>query len=233
MWKLSPSIRQTVQKAGQRREICHHRPIQTDLGNESRQTQTKRKEEKSMKRKSIGARHEMIVQPTFIIGTFNQDGTPDFAPITWVSKTCEEGDTCLIVISMYGTKRTKQNVLRTGQLTVNLATTGMLPLVDYFGQTSGKEGLKAALPYAWGRALRVEAPTLDESPWVCECQVASQVATGESDTFFCRIRDVQVDEEIDVEGWGVDLTAFDPVIYSGYYHSLGKYLGAIGDFYQK
>ena len=140
-----------------------------------------------MKRKSIGARHEMIVQPTFIIGTFNQDGTPDFAPITWVSKTCEEGDTCLIVISMYGTKQTKQNVLRTGQLTVNLATTGMLPLVDYFGQTSGKEGLKDALPYAWGRALWVEAPTLDESPWVCECQVASQVATGESDTFFCRI----------------------------------------------
>ena len=186
-----------------------------------------------MKRKSIGARHEMIVQPTFIIGTFNQDGTPDFAPITWVSKTCEEDDTCLIVISMYGTKQTKQNVLRTGQLTVNLATTGMLPLVDYFGQTSGKEGLKAALPYAWGRALCVEAPTLDESPWVCECQVASQVATGESDTFFCRIRDVQVDEKIDVEGWGVDLTAFDPVIYSGYYHSLGKYLGAIGDFYQK
>ena len=79
----------------------------------------------------------------------------------------------------------------------------------------------------------MEAPTLDESPWVCECQVASQVATGESDTFFCRIRDVQVDEEIDVGGWGVDLTAFDPVIYSGYYHSLGKYLGAIGDFYQK
>ena len=59
-----------------------------------------------MKRKSIGARHEMIVQPTFIIGTFNQDGTPDFAPITWVSKTCEEDDTCLIVISMYGTKQT-------------------------------------------------------------------------------------------------------------------------------
>ena len=46
-----------------------------------------------MKRKSIGARHEMIVQPTFIIGTYNEDGTPDFAPITWVSKTCEEGDT--------------------------------------------------------------------------------------------------------------------------------------------
>ena len=35
-----------------------------------------------MKRKSIGTSHEMIVQPTYIIGTYNEDGTPDFAPIT-------------------------------------------------------------------------------------------------------------------------------------------------------
>lgn len=186
-----------------------------------------------MRRKSIGTRHEMIVQPTFIIGTYNEDGTPDFAPITWVSKTCEEGDTCLIVISMYGTKQTKQNVLRTGQLAINLATTKMLPLVDYFGQTSGKKGPKDALPYDWDKALYVDAPALDESPWVCECQVARQVTTGESDTFFCRIKNVQVAEGIDVDRWGVDLTEFDPVIYSGDYHSLGKHLGAIGDFYPR
>ena len=186
-----------------------------------------------MKRKSIGTRHEMIVQPTFIIGTYNEDGTPDFAPITWVSKTCEEGDTCLIVISMYGAKQTKQNVLRTGQLAINLATTKMLPLVDYFGQISGKKGLKDALPYAWDKAPYVDAPTLGDSPWVCECQVARQVTTGESDTFFCRIKNVQVAEEIDVDRWGVDLTEFNPVIYSGDYHSLGKHLGAIGDFYPR
>lgn len=186
-----------------------------------------------MKRKSIGTRHEMIVQPTFLIGTYNEDGTPDFAPITWVSKTCEKDGTNLIVISMYGTKQTKLNVLRTGQFSINLATTKMLPLVDYFGQTSGKEGAKDALPYAWDKAVCVEAPTLDESSWVCECQVASQVTTGESDTFFARIRNVQVAEEIDAEGWGVDLTKFDPVIYSGYYHSLGSYLGMIGDYYRR
>lgn len=186
-----------------------------------------------MKRKSIGARHEMIVQPTFIIGTYNEDGTPDFAPITWVSKTCEEGDTCLIVISMYGTKKTKLNVLRTGQLAINLATTKMLPLVDYFGQSSGKEGLKDTLPYAWGKAVCIEAPTLDESPWVCECQVSSRVTTGESDTFFCRIKNVQVAEGIDVDGWGVNLMDFDPVIYSGDYHSVGSHLGALGDFYRR
>ena len=69
-----------------------------------------------MKRKSIGTRHEMIVQPTFIIGTYNEDRTPDFAPITWVSKTCEKDYDYLIVISMYGTKKTKQNVYKSKKI---------------------------------------------------------------------------------------------------------------------
>ena len=162
-----------------------------------------------MKRKSIGARHEMIIQPAFIIGTYNEDKSPDFAPITWVSKTCEQDEDYLIVISMYGTKKTKQNIQRTKQFSINLVSTGMLTLMDYFGQT------------------------LDESRWVCECEMLSSVATGESDTYFCRVKNVQIDERIDVDTNGVDLTLFDPVIYSGNYHSIGKYLGAIGDFYRK
>ena len=110
-----------------------------------------------MKRKSIGARHEMIVQPTFIIGTFNQDGTPDFAPITWVSKTCEEDDTCLIVISMYGTKQTKQNVLRTGQLTVNLATSLRPHPAAYADPLSGIEIVACKLHQRILRQIPVDA----------------------------------------------------------------------------
>lgn len=134
---------------------------------------------------------------------------------------------------MYGTKQTKLNVLRTGQLSINLATTKMLELVDYFGQVSGKNGKKDAVSYTWDKALCVNAPTLDASPWVCECEVAKTVNTGESDTFFCRVKNVQEDEQIDVDEKGIDLTLFDPVIYSGNYHSLGTFLGAIGDFYKK
>lgn len=58
-----------------------------------------------MKQRNISKWHCLPVQPTFIIGRYNEDGTPDFAPITWVSKTCEEGDEYLIVISMWGTSR--------------------------------------------------------------------------------------------------------------------------------
>ena len=189
------------------------------------------KGEITMKRKSIGVRHEMIVQPAFIIGTYNEDGTPDFAPITWVSKTCEKDDDYLIVISMYGTKKTKQNVHRTKQFSINLVSTDMLMLMDYFGQTSGNDGIKDAIPYTYGKGFCADAPTLDLSRWVCECEVVQTVTTGESDTFFCRVKNVQVDERIDVDTRGIDLTAFDPVIYSGNYHSIGEFLGEIGDYY--
>jgi len=184
-----------------------------------------------MKRRSIATWHCMPVQPVFIVGTFNPDGTPDFAPITWVSKTCEKGDDCLIVISMYGSKQTKLNAMRTRCLTLNLASTDMLPLVDYFGSTSGKKGAKAALPYEWEKAGAGDAPTLNQSRWVCECQIAQTVSTGESDTFFCKILNVQMDESVPVQDFGVDLTLLDPVVYSGDYHSIAAHLGRIGGFY--
>lgn len=185
-----------------------------------------------MKRRSVGTKHEMPIQPAFIIGTYNEDGTPDFAPITWISKTCEKDEDYLIVISMYGTKKTKQNAIRTKQLTIHMVTTNMLTLLDYFGHTSGKDGVKDALPYSYEKADCVEAPTLDMSPWVCECEVVNQVNTGESDTFFCKVKNVQIDEAIDVDNGGVDLTKFNPVIYSGNYHSIGNYLGTIGDYWR-
>lgn len=183
-----------------------------------------------MKRKSVGSAHQsMCVQPTFIIGTYNADGTPDFAPITWLSVTSEKGPDFLIVISMYGTKMTKQNVLRTKQLCINLASTDMLALVDYFGSRSGKTCAKNEIDYGWTESSFVHAPMLDASRWVYECEVVNSVKTGNSDTFFCRIKNVQIAEDIDISS-GIDLTVFDPIVYSGHYHSIGTHLGKIGDF---
>lgn len=68
----------------------------------------------TVKRKSVGTHFSMCVQPAFIIGTNNPDGTHNFAPITWVSVTNEKESDYLLTISMFGTKRTKQNVVRTG-----------------------------------------------------------------------------------------------------------------------
>lgn len=175
----------------------------------------------------------MCVQPSFIIGTNNEDCSANFAPITWVSVTHEEGDGYLLVISMSGTKRTKQNVLRTGIFSANLVSTDMLPLMDYFGSRHADDGKKNAVPYKVVRGAVLDVPVLDESRWVYECEVERTVETGDSTTFFCYIRNIQMDKRLQCKStFDVDLTVLDPVIYSGKYHSLGKMLGEIGDFLQ-
>ena len=186
------------------------------------------------KRRSVDPIYSMCVQPSFIIGTSNENGSVNFAPITWVSITHEEGDGYLLVISMFGTKMTKLNVLRTGIFSANLVSTDMLPLMDYFGSHHARDGKKDGVSYTFSRGEVLDVPVLDASRWVYECEVEKAVETGDSTTFFCRIRNIQIDERLTCRDvFDVDLTVLDPVIYSGKYHSLGKLLGNIGDFLEK
>ena len=186
------------------------------------------------KRRSVDPIYSMCVQPSFIIGTSNEDGSANFAPITWVSITHEEGDRYLLVISMFGTKMTKLNVLRTGIFSANLVSTDMLPLMDYFGSHHARDGKKDGISYTFSQGEVLDVPVLDASRWVYECEVEKAVETGDSTTFFCRIRNIQIDERLTCRDvLDVDLTVLDPVIYSGKYHSLGKLLGNIGDFLEK
>ena len=183
------------------------------------------------KRRSVPPIYSMCVQPAFIIGTNNEDGSPNFAPITWLSVTHESGDGYLLVISMSGKKRTKQNVLRTGVFSANLVSADMLPLMDYFGTRSANDGRKDGVACGVSRGEALDVPVLDASRWVYECEVSQSLQTGNSTTFFCAICNIQLDERLNPRDiFDVDLTALDPVIYSGKYHSLGKVLGEIGDF---
>ena len=186
---------------------------------------------KVIKRKSIGTHFSMCVQTDFINGTNNEDGTHNFAPITWVSITNEKENDYLLIISMSGTKRTKQNVIRTGVLSVNLVSTDMIELMDYFGTHHAKDGKKDGISYKVGRGEIVDIPVLEASRWIYECEVVQSIEIGESTTFFCRIRNIQIEEQMECrDTFDVNLTKLEPVIYSGMYHSIGKLLGKIGDF---
>lgn len=183
-----------------------------------------------MKRINIKNR-SLCVQPVFIIGSRDENGKVNFAPITWVSVTYDT-DRYLLVVSMFGSKRTKENIAKTGQFSANLVSTDMLELLDYFGSRSGADGEKNTLTIGYGMGQVLPVPTLDLSRFIYECQIIKTAVTSDSTTYFGEIVNVQVDETVDISG-GIDLTRFDPVIYSGHYHSIGEHLGVIGDFYKK
>lgn len=107
----------------------------------------------------------------------------------------------------------------------------MLELMDYFGRHYAKDGKKNGISYSVSRGEVVDVPVLDASRWVYECEVVNSIETGESTTFFCKIENIQIDEQLEcADMFDVNLTKLDPVIYSGMYHSIGNLLGKIGDF---
>ena len=121
--------------------------------------------------------------------------------------------------------------MRTRIFSANLVSTDMLPLMDYFGSRHAKDSRKDELEYPVSRGEVLDVPVLDQSRWVYECETVRTTETGDSITFFCTIRNIQMDERLQCrDTFDVDLTVLDPVIYSGKYHSLGKLLGNIGDF---
>lgn len=190
-----------------------------------------KKGDEMLRRRSVKPNYSMCVQPSFIIGTNNEDGSANFAPITWVSATCEGKNKYMLVISMFGSKRTKANVIRSGIFSANLVSTDMLSLMDYFGSRHAEDSDKKDIPYDVVRGEVLDVPILDASRWVYECEVEKSVEIGESTTFFCYIRNVQMDARLNPKDtFDVDLMALDPVIYSGRYYSIGKSLGKIGDF---
>lgn len=100
--------------------------------------------------------------------------------------------------------------------------------MEHTGQATAQ---KNAAKYGVSKGEALDIPVLDASPWVYECEVKQAVETGDSTTFFCLIRNIQMDEHMVCEDiFDVDLTKLDPVIYSGKYHSIGELLGSIGDF---
>lgn len=79
----------------------------------------------------------------------------------------------------------------TACLSANLVSTDILGLMDYFGTHRAEDGLKDAVPYSVSRGEAVDVPILDSSRWVYECEVVQTVETGDSATFFCKIKNVQ------------------------------------------
>ena len=57
----------------------------------------------------------------------------------------------MLVISMYGNKMTKRNVIRTGVFSANLVSRDMPGLMDYFGSHHAKDGKKDGVPYEVSR----------------------------------------------------------------------------------
>ncbi|SCL83552.1 flavin reductase family protein [Sporanaerobacter sp. PP17-6a] len=169
-----------------------------------------------------------FTQQVFLIGTYNEDRNERFAPISWISYT--RGEPSCLVISINGTKKTKENIGRTGFLSATVVTPDLLPLCEQFNRATYKKEMKDKLQYSVEKGKILDVPLLVGGKFSYECQVIKTVEIGTTHTYFAEIKNINVSEDIQKLDF-FDLREVNPVVYSPMnYFTIGKHLGKIGDY---
>ena len=175
-------------------------------------------------RKNFGAKEMCYPMPVFIIGTYNEDGTPNAMNAAWGGVT-EEAQ---LTICVDASHKTAENVRKRKAFTVSMGTADYVTACDYVGIVSGnKEPNKfAKAGFHATKSPFVDAPLIDEFPMALECELISY--DEESCHLLGKIVNVCVDEAYLNADGKVDVSKLRPITYDSSNHRylvLGEAVG--------
>ncbi|MDE6652154.1 MAG: flavin reductase [Paramuribaculum sp.] len=168
--------------------------------------------------KSFKPKAWLLPQPVLIIGTYNEDGTPNAMNAAWGG----QWDMNEIMISL-GSHATTANLNRCGDFTVAFATTDTMVAADYVGIVSGKTHPDKIKATGWQceKAGMVNAPVFTCFPMTMECRIKEKLFESETGYYvIAEIINIVCDEAYLAEDGKPDvekmnLITFDPV-HNGY-----------------
>lgn len=173
-------------------------------------------------RHNFGPKPMLYPMPVFIIGTYNEDGTPNAMNAAWGGMA----DTQLVSICL-GEHRTTRNIFERKAFTVSMADVKNVVAADYVGVVSGDKAPDKVAKAGWHAVHSefVDAPLFEELPMALECEFVSY--DEESGLLIGRVVNVCAEESILTDGV-IDLSKFHPITYdpSGHgYYALGEKVG--------
>lgn len=160
----------------------------------------------------------LLPQPVIIIGTYDNDGTPNAMNAAWAG----QWDMNHIMISL-GSHATTDNLNRCGELTVAFATRSTMQASDYVGIVSGRKQKDKIAKTGWNQVKgpNVDAPVFDCFPMTLECRVKEKISESNNGFYLiAEIVNILCDENFLAEDGNPDvekmeLITFDPV-HNGY-----------------
>ena len=175
-------------------------------------------------RKNLKPKAYNYLLPLLIVGTYDQNGTPNAMNAAW-GTVC---DTAQVSICLSATHKTVKNLLETKAFTVGIADAKNVVPADYVGVVSANNVIDKIEKAGWTtiKSEFVNAPIIQELPLVLECKLVSY--DTESEICIGEVVNVSVDEDILDQNGKVDLNKFKPICYDcdthGYY-TLGEKVG--------
>ncbi|MBN1688383.1 MAG: flavin reductase family protein [Candidatus Omnitrophica bacterium] len=177
-------------------------------------------------KKSLGAKPVVYPTPVFVVGTYDKAGKPNVMTASWAGIACSEPP--CVCLSLRKATSTYHNLMQRKAFTVSLPSEKYVKEADYFGMASGKNVDKfKASGLTPVKSTLVDAPYVEEFPFVLECKLIHHHEIGLHTIFIGMIIDVKAEENIISGNRSFsDLLkpiAFDPEHYV--YYGLGKILG--------
>ncbi len=164
--------------------------------------------------------------PLLMVSTYDENGTVNVMNLHW----CTMNHGGYINLGVGTNKKTHENIEKMGAFTVALATQNLMKEADYFGSVSGyvdsdkfaKAGLKAT------KSRYVNAPIIEESTLVIECELAEIVRGNHIHAIVGKMVNISVDESVLNERGIIDpkktgMLFFDS--FSNSYFTLGDKVG--------
>ncbi|HHX99857.1 MAG TPA: flavin reductase family protein [Methanothermobacter sp.] len=177
-------------------------------------------------KKSIGAKTIVHPAPVFVVGTYDKDRKPNVMTAAWGGICCSVPP--CVAVSLREATYSYQNILDTNAFTISIPSEEYVKEADYFGIASGRDVDKfQATGLTPVKSEIVDAPYIDEFPFVLECKLINDVKIGLHTQFIGEIKDIKLEESL-LDGDEPLIEKINPLIYSTdslSYYGVGKFLG--------
>ena len=173
-------------------------------------------------KESLGPASTVYPEPVFIIGTYNDDGTPNAMNAAWGGIANENR----IMICVDKGHRTAHNLVKRGAFTVSMADEDYVIACDYVGIVSGNDEPDkfAKAGFHATRSDKVDAPLIDELKMCLECRVISY---DDDEMLIGEIVDIKANPDVLTDG-KVDPAKLKPITYDPVnrrYYGFGNQVG--------
>lgn len=174
-------------------------------------------------RKNFGAKTWLYPMLVLMIGTYNENGTPNLMNAAWGGVY----DTDQVMICLSHDHKTTENIKKSGAFTVSFATASTVVPCDYVGIVSANDvpDKFARAGFHATRSAFVNAPIINELPMTLECRL---IKFNEDGICIGEIVNISAEESILDENGKIDAKRLDPIMYDGVTHAYWNFGEQVG-----
>lgn len=163
-------------------------------------------------KRSLGAKIMAFPAPVWVVGTFGEDSKPNIMTASWTGICCSKPP--CIYVSLREATLSYHSIMARKAFTVSIPSSVHVKEADFAGIVSGKDTDKfAKLGLTPVKSELVDAPYVNEFPFVIECKLVNTVPLGLHTMFVGEIMDVKANENVILENGKPSIESVSPFLY--------------------